>query len=292
MPRESMRTAAARPSRAATKLAVPWRERTGKLSPLKTVMFLGTLAPGIVLAWQWVNDGLGARPITGGIDGTGLWSIRFLLIAFAVTPIRRLADWPRVTVLRRMLGVAAMFYGVAHLCLYLLDQNLRMLIAAGEIARRLYLTIGFVALFGLIVLGWTSTDGWMRKLGSNWKRLHRTIFVLIVLATLHAFMWSKVVSFEAVLMAGLFLWLMLWRAIPRSLQRNGLALVALASVSAIATALIEATWYGTVTSISAKRVLLANIDLSTSIRPAVWVGIVSLGVAVLVVGRQVRHLRR
>lgn len=268
-------------------LAVPWRDRTGRLSVLKAAVFLGTLAPGLVMAWQWQSNELGPLRVTGAIDGTGLWSIRLLLVAFAVTPISRLANWPRVVVLRRMLGLAAMFYGMAHLCFYAADQNFAPLTIASEIVSRPYLATGFVALLGLIVLGWTSTDSWMRKMGRNWKRLHQSIFFLIALASFHFFMWSKVVTFEAVLVSGLFLWLTLWRAVPRRWQTSAPALTVLALVTAILSALIEAAWYDVFTRVHATRILFANFDFSGDLTPAVWVALVSLGIAALVAGRRV-----
>jgi len=223
-----------------------------------------------------------ARAVTEAMDDTGLWSIRFLLLAFAVSPIKRLANWPRVAGIRRMLGVAAMCYGLTHLLLYALDQNLHLGVVISEIVQRLYLTFGFVALVGLAVLGGTSTDAWIRRLGRNWKRLHLAVYVVIPLACLHFFMWSKVVSSEAVLVAGRFLWLVAWRALPRDKQDNLAVMVALAPVIAAATVMGEFAWYHFVTSIRAERVLLANLDVSGGFSPGVWVALLSLGVAALV----------
>jgi len=216
------------------------------------------------------------------MDDTGLWSIRFLLLAFMVSPVRRLADWSRVAGIRRMLGVAAMCYELAHLCFYVLDQNIRVDVVVSEIAQRLYLTFGFVALVGLVVLGMTSSDGWIRRLGRDWKRLHLAIYAVIPLANLHFFMWSKVVSFEAVLAAGIFFWLLVWRALPRSKQDNFAVLAAMAPVIAGTTVAGEFAWYSFFTSVRAERVLRANFDVSDGFSPGIWVALLGLGVAALV----------
>jgi sulfoxide reductase heme-binding subunit YedZ len=184
-----------------------------------------------------------------------------------------------------MLGLTALSYGLAHLCLYVMDQNFNFWVVVSESVRRLYLTIGLAALVGASVLGLTSTDGWMRKLGRNWKRLHQAIFGVIAFASLHSFMWSKVVTFQAVLLAGFFLWLVFWRALPAKWQDNAGALLVLAPIAATATALIDFAWWSVVpTHIPATRVLLANIH---GLRPAVWVGIVSVGAAMPTVVRKV-----
>lgn len=259
-----------------------WRDQRGRLSGLKASALDCTLSPAIFVVWQWVAGDLGARPVTEAMDDTGLWSIRFLLPAFMVSPVRRLAEWSRVAGIRRMLGVAAMCYGLAHLCFYVLDQNIRLDVVVSEIAQRLYLSFGFVALVGLVILGGTSTDGWIRRLGRNWKRLHWAIYLIILLTTLHFFMWSKVVSFEAVLVAGIFFWLLVWRTLPRSKQDNFAVLAAMAPVIAATTLVGEFAWYSFFTSVRAKRVLRADFDVSDGFSPGIWVALLALEVAALV----------
>ena len=100
-----------------------------------------------------------------------------------------------------------------------MDHNYRLGFAASEIALRFYLTIGFTVLLGLVVLGVTSTDGWARRLGRRWKRLHRVIYVLGAIALLHYFIQSKSNVSEPAFFSGLFVWLLLWRALPMPWQR-------------------------------------------------------------------------
>jgi methionine sulfoxide reductase heme-binding subunit len=270
-----------RPRRSA--LALPWRDRAGRFSTFKAVAFGLTLLPALVMAVQWSTGQFVGRPVMDEVHYAGLWTIRFLAITLAVTPLRVLADWPRVVLLRRMLGLTAMCYAIAHLSLYIVDENYRALTVASEIIHRFYLTIGFATLCGLVVLGITSTDGSVRRLGRNWKRLHRVLYLLIAVATLHFFIQSKANVSEAVLMAGIFLWLLLWRVLPKSWQANFFALLALAPVAAVGTAMMEYAWYDTATHINPMRVLMANFNLFLPFgpRPAVWILGGGIAIAVL-----------
>jgi sulfoxide reductase heme-binding subunit YedZ len=259
---------------------MPWTDRAGKFSPLKAVVFGSLFVPGLVLAWSWATGLLGPRPVTEAIHEAGDWAIRFLLISLAVTPLRRIADWPKLILVRRMLGLAALSYVFAHLCLYVIDQNFILVRVVSEIVSRIYLTIGFVALTGLSVLGATSTDGAIRKLGRNWNRLHKIVYVIGILASLHFFMQTKADVYEATLMSGLFVLLMLyrlahWRGF--GLASPG-ALIALAVFAALSTAGLEYAWYGLATGIPPSRVLAANLQFAFSVRPAWWV--LTVGVAV------------
>ncbi|MFT8245838.1 sulfite oxidase heme-binding subunit YedZ [Roseomonas sp. BN140053] len=286
-PRDPARAARPKP------LPWPWRDRGGRFSWFKALPFAATLLPGAVTAGQWALDELGAEPFTAAIHDTGLWAIRFLAISLAVSPLKRLGEWPRVLQLRRMLGLAALGYAVAHLFLYVLDQDFRLLHVAAELLRRNYLTIGLMGLIGMGVLGWTSTDGSIRRLGREWKRVHAIVYAVVPLAVVHFFLQSKVDVSEAVLMGGFFLWLVLWRLLPITWQARIPALLGLAVVSALGTAAMEYAWYALATRVPAERLLWANLDVSFGLRPAVWVGVLGLAVAVAVAGwRGLRHLRR
>ncbi len=272
------RVRAGRPARR-KHLPLPWLDRGGRFSALKAAVFLAILAPGAVIGTELGLGMMGGRPVQNTILAVGRWVVGFLLMALAITPLRRIAAWPQATTLRRMLGLAALGYALAHLSLYVIDQNFRFGFVASEIANRVYLTIGFVTLLGLSVLGVISTDGWMRRLGRRWKQIQRVVYALGILALLHFFMQSKANVGPATLMAGFFLWLMLWRAMPANWQANAAALLGLAVASAVGTALLEYGWYATATHIPASRVLVANLTFVAGPRPAVWVGIAGAGIA-------------
>ncbi|MDQ0446495.1 sulfoxide reductase heme-binding subunit YedZ [Methylobacterium aerolatum] len=257
--------------------AWPWLDRAGRLSWLKLAVFLACIAPACELAAAYRLDALGAKPITALIHGTGEWTIRFLLASLAVTPLRRIADWPRLILVRRMLGVTAMAYALAHLALYVVDQNYDLAKVASEIAVRIYLTIGFVALVGLIALGATSTDAAIRRMGPNWHRLHRLAYTIAVLGLAHYFLQAKIDVSSPVFWTGLFLLLMGWRILKRvTAPEKPWMLLLLALGVAGLTALLEAAWYGLASGVPAGLVLAANLDFSGQIRPAWWVLAVGL----------------
>ncbi|KTS09339.1 ferric reductase [Methylobacterium radiotolerans] len=267
-------------------IPLPWLDRAGRLSWLKLAVFAGCVAPALYLAAAYRLDALGAKPITALIHATGEWAVRFLLFSLAISPLRRLADWPKVIVVRRMLGVTVMAYAVAHLTLYAVDQNLILTKVISEIALRPYLTIGFVALVGLIALGLTSTDAAIRNLGPNWNRLHRLTYTIAVAALVHYFLQSKIDVTDPVFSAGLFLLLIGWRVMRRfQWPERPWSLLLLAIVAGLATAGLEAAWYGLASGVPANLVLAANLDFSGPIRPAWWVLAVGLSLPLVALVR-------
>ncbi len=270
------------PSPGRRRVKRPWRDRAGRLSPFKLAVFACLFLPGAVLAVQLATHSLGARELNALIHWTGLWTIRFALISLAITPLRAVLDWPNLPVVRRMVGVTAMVYGLTHLTLYVIDQDGRLLHVGGEIIHRFYLTVGFVALLGLIALGVTSTDASVRRMGKRWKQLHRLIYPIGLLAVFHAALQSKANVGEAILMAGLLVWLLLWRLLPAGAQRHPAPLLAIAGFACSATAGIEYAWYAVATHIPASRVFAANfvVDWEDGLRPAHWVLATTLAVAI------------
>jgi sulfoxide reductase heme-binding subunit YedZ len=258
-----------------------WTDRAGRFSPLKLAVFLCCIGPMLLLATMALTGDLGSKPLTYAIHDTGDWAVRFLLISLVVTPLRSLANWPKLIIVRRMLGVTALAYVLVHLALYVVEQRYDMIKVASEIVLRFYLTIGFVALLGLLALGLTSTDSMIRRLGSvRWNRLHGLVYWLTALSLLHFFLQSKLDVTQPVLMTGLFLWLMGYRLLRRYGFGTGLvAMLLLAIAAGLATALVEAGWYAARSGVMVSRVLAANLDISFSIRPAWWV----LGAGLLMV---------
>ena len=121
-----------------------------------------------------------------GAPSTGQWAVRLILLSLLVTPLRRVAQWPKLINVRRMVGVAAFAYALAHFTIYVvLDQKLDAAARRSEIVLRFYLTIGFVALLGLTRSAATSTDAMIRRLGGQrWNRLHKLIYVIAALGDL------------------------------------------------------------------------------------------------------------
>lgn len=268
----------------------PVLDRSGRFSPLKAAVLAGLCLPAVVLAIDAWTGSLGAEPLDTAIHAAGDWAIRFLFLSLAVTPLRRFWHWSRLLLVRRMVGLAALGYALAHLILYVADQKWDLVVAGTEIVLRYYLLIGFVALAGLAVLGATSTDAALRRLGRRWKPLHKAVYVLAVLAVVHFFLQSKINVDEPVLMAGLLLLLFCYRLAN---ARGGawsstLALAAAALAAALATMALEYAWYALFTGVPAHRVLAANLDFAYTIRPMWWVLTTGVAVAALAGLRSIR----
>jgi sulfoxide reductase heme-binding subunit YedZ len=260
---------------------IPWRDGRGRLSRLRIAALAAMLLPMLWPIWDWLHDELGdLEEIT---DFTGRWALRFLLISLAVTPMGRVLEWPRLYQLRRMLGLGALGWVGLHVALYVVDQDGMLGKILEEISRRFYLTIGFVAVLGLLLLGLTSTDGWVRYLGRGWKRLHRIVFPLAVLAVLHAMIQAKSNASEPLVMAGLLLWLVVWRLLPKPLALGVWLLAGAALLVGLATAGLEYLWYANATKLPAGRIFMANFNLDLAPRPALAVMLIALILPALLV---------
>lgn len=273
---------------------MPWRDRDGSLSPLKLSVFLALFVPGLWTLHDWITGNLGPEPLRAAMKSIGQDTLHILLLVLLATPARQVLRMPRIATIRRMLGVAAMAYGLIHLLLYAAYQNWNLLRIASEIALRIYLTIGFVALLGLIALGATSTDGMIRRMGgAAWRRLHRLVYPIGLLAVIHFILHAKLNVAAPVTMAGLYLWLVAYRFVaPQGGAPGPAMLAALAIGAGVATAALEFAWYGLATGIDPWRVLAANLDIDLAPRPAAWVLAAGLTVLVARLARRGRAPRR
>jgi sulfoxide reductase heme-binding subunit YedZ len=154
------------------------------IKPLVFVAAIGPLAYLLLGAWQ---GRLGANPIETITRSTGLWTLRFMLITLAVTPLRRLTGLNDIVRVRRMLGLFAFFYGSLHLLTYVwLDQFFDWAAIVKDVAKRPFITAGFSAYVLLVPLAITSTAGMIRRLGGRtWRRLHRLAYVTAALGVVH-----------------------------------------------------------------------------------------------------------
>jgi len=185
----------------------------------KALLHLAALTPLAILAWQFWSvwqtgsDALGADPIAEVEHRTGLWALRMLMFTLAITPLRQLTGQAVLIRFRRMLGLYAFFYASLHLAAYLaLDLRGYWTQIFEEIAKRPYITVGFLAWLLLVPLAITSTQGWIRRLKRNWGRLHKLVYVIGVLAVLHFWWLVKSDIREPALYAGILAVLLGWRA--------------------------------------------------------------------------------
>lgn len=202
----------------------------------KPIVFAASLIP-----FAWLLFGalglfgieLGADPVKKLEHECGTWALNFLLITLLVTPLRQLTGLSHLPRLRRMLGLFAFFYAVLHFTVYLtldLEFNFRTLFA--DIAKRPYITIGFLALVLLIPLAVTSTNKMMRRLGRRWQKLHRLIYVIAVLGVWHFYWQVKRDIREPLIYAGILAVLLGYRWLKA--RRKAVATATSRSVSATA----------------------------------------------------------
>ena len=196
---------------------------------MKLLVFAAALVPFAHLIWRGFNGGLTADPLVEITNQTGLWTLRFVVITLAITPIRRVTGWNPIIRFRRMLGLFAFFYSVLHFLTYLVGDRfasldfpdgfvawstLVNLLASiwEDIAKRPYITVGFIAFVSMIPLALTSTTGWIRRLGGrNWQRLHRLIYATGIAGVLHYLWRVKADTLHPLIYAGIVSLLLCYR---------------------------------------------------------------------------------
>lgn len=156
---------------------------------IKPSVFVLLLLPAIYYGWGVWQDVLGANPLESVIRGLGDWGLRILLLALAISPLRRLLNWAQLLRLRRMIGLYVYFYVVLHLLGYLwFDQFFDWEEIWFDIVERPFITVGMVAVVLLTPLALTSTNGMIKRLGKKWKKLHMLVYPISILGVLH-FWW-------------------------------------------------------------------------------------------------------
>jgi methionine sulfoxide reductase heme-binding subunit len=264
----------------------PWYDYGGRLSPFKTAVFVLLFAPALWVMAAFSLGWLGARPTNEAIHQIGLWTLRFIFIALAVTPLRAILQWQRLVLVRRMVGVAAFAYALTHLSLYTASEAFDLVKVASEIVLRIYLTIGFAAVLGLAALAATSTDAMVRRLGRRWQMLHRLVYLIALLAVIHYWMQSKLEIWEPTIMAGIYLWLIGYRLLARRFAVRGRLPLAWVGGLGIAAALLtaggEALYFWLAYGADPERVVAANWSLALGLRPAAVV--LGLGLVVTLAG--------
>jgi sulfoxide reductase heme-binding subunit YedZ len=225
------------------RLIWPWQDRQRRFSWLKASVFLLVLLPGIRLTYQTATGEFGLMAMAyGGLTyWSGVWATVVLLMALAVTPIIVVFRWPTLIDVRRMIGVMALIYTIAHIILFFGLRSWNFERIGIETVTRLTIFVATLSTIGLIVLGATSLDAAIRRMGvKGWQRLHNTNYIISALALLHVVL-ARGTYAEQYLLCGLFVWLMLWRVLDRyRLGSDVKALIALAVLCCLFTAFLEA----------------------------------------------------
>jgi sulfoxide reductase heme-binding subunit YedZ len=179
----------------------------------KVVVFLVCLVPLGILGWRTFQDDLTANPIEFVEHWFGDWTMRFLLITLAITPLRKLLRLPLLIRFRRMLGLFAFFYGCMHFCAwFVLDHFFNFADMWADVLKRRFITVGFAGFVLLIPLAITSTAGWIRRLGGKrWQALHRAIYVAAILGVIHYYWLVKSDERKPLRYVGILAVLLAWR---------------------------------------------------------------------------------
>ena len=225
------------------RLIWPWQDRQRRFSWLKASAFALVLLPGVRMIYQTLagDYGMFAMALGSLVYWSGVWATVVLLMALAVTPVITIFRWPALIDVRRMVGVMALVYTIAHIILYFGLRSWNFERIGIETVTRLTLAVATLSTIGLIVLGATSLDAAIRRMGvRGWQRLHNTNYIISALAILHVVL-ARGTYTEQYLLTGLFVWLMLWRVLDRyGYGTEAKALMALAVTCCLFTAGLEA----------------------------------------------------
>ncbi|CAB1369136.1 sulfite oxidase heme-binding subunit YedZ [Denitratisoma oestradiolicum] len=180
----------------------------------KATLLVVSLLPLVGYVVGFMRDMLGANPIEAVTRGMGIWALNFLLVTLTITPLRRLTGWSWLPRLRRMLGLFCFFYACLHLTTYLwFDQFFDWDAILKDIVKRPFITAGMCAFTLLVSLGATSTNAMVRRLGGwRWQALHRTVYLIGVVAVLHYRWMVKADTTQPVIYAVILLTLLGLRA--------------------------------------------------------------------------------
>ena len=171
---------------------MPFNPTPKQFKLIKAALFALALLPFLRLVLFAFTDRLGANPIEFITRNSGDWTLYFLCLTLAVTPLRKLSTWHWLIKLRRMLGLFAFFYVALHFTTFLwFDHFFDLREMLKDIAKRPFILVGFSAFVLLIPLAVTSTNAMVKRLGGKrWQWLHRLIYLTAPLGILH-YWWMK-----------------------------------------------------------------------------------------------------
>jgi sulfoxide reductase heme-binding subunit YedZ len=185
-----------------------------KVSGLQVLVHIAALLPLILLAWDFTQGGLTANPIREVQLRTGKYALVLLVLALSLTPVNIVFGIKSVLPIRRTLGLYSLMYASLHFLNFIgLDYRFDFGLIRDDISGKRFVLVGFVAFLCLLPLAVTSTRGWIRRLGRNWERLHRLIYVAAVLAVTH-FLWQVKADVREPLIYGAVVALLLIVRIP------------------------------------------------------------------------------
>lgn len=154
----------------------------------KPIVFLTCLLPVLLIVGDafGTTGTLGANPVEAILDRLGNWTLRFIMITLAITPLRRVTGWNWLSRFRRMLGLFTFFYALMHFVTwYVLDREMRLSDIIEDLTERPFITLGFTAVVLLTALAVTSFTAIRRRMGKRWQSLHNMAYVIGILGVWH-----------------------------------------------------------------------------------------------------------
>lgn len=224
--------------------SMPWFDASGRVSPLKLGVLAVCCAPAIWMADEFASGRWDfPSPYVNLIYHSGLWCTYLLLASLAITPLRRLTGWGRLAQLRRLLGIASFSYCLLHILAWFGLRFWNWAEIGTELLGRATLWVATASFLLMLALAATSFDRIIRSMGRSWKKLHTLVYAAAFLAVLHFLMSPGSLQGAPFLMAGIYLWLMIWRWLERrQLGASPTALMATGLASAIFAMLLQPVW--------------------------------------------------
>jgi sulfoxide reductase heme-binding subunit YedZ len=189
-------------------LAIPKRWQPASVWLLYAVGFI----PAVWEFYLGATDNLGADPVKTFELFLGLWTVRFLIMTLLVTPVRDLGGWNLIRY-RRALGLLTFYYALMHFLVYMvLDQAMDLAAVLDDVLKRPFIMFGMAALVMLLALAVTSNQFSIRRMGKKWIWLHRLVYIVATLGTVHFALSTKVLSLEQIVYIALLVAMILYRS--------------------------------------------------------------------------------
>ena len=178
----------------------------------KPAVFLLSLWPIYIIAYQLINNKLGPEPVDRVINHFGEWTLIFVLLTLSMTPLKKITNSLEWIKFRRMLGLFAFFYASIHMFSYVgLDYRFDFKPLIDDILKKKFIFIGFSAWLLLIPLAITSSDKMVKILKRNWKKIHRLVYIISIFGVLHFIWLSKTIFFKPLIFLIILIILLLFR---------------------------------------------------------------------------------
>jgi sulfoxide reductase heme-binding subunit YedZ len=185
-----------------------------RFSPFQIFVHLASLVPLALIVYLSLTDGLTANPVQDLTLRTGKAALWLLVLSLAATPMNTLFGFRQAIKVRRALGLYAFLYASLHVIVFFyVDYALDFALILQDVGSKRYVIIGAATFLVLLPLALTSTRGWMKRLGKNWKRLHKLVYLAGVLAVVH-YVWLVKSDIREPLAFGLAVGLLLLARVP------------------------------------------------------------------------------